>query len=294
MKVYFIQLTLTKACNQQCYYCDVYEKERETEVDTSFLIYVLNSLPEDTVIELSGGEPGLVKNLDVVFQVCYNHPHVKGIQLMSNGLVRKLGYEWIDKVKYNEHIIFDIDGQDIIKFYDLPIIEKPNMNYVIVTTEKTTKSLVKYWDQLGLDREIFWIKLMNPKTHDFSGYTGDLLKLFQLTGDDNSIEMIKFFKGETSLEFKRSLCFRQSPQPAIDMESKEIVHCATTLMKCERKKFTPENINLNFKCKLFNNIQHCRGCYTFDMSDHKMEDVMNSIKGVPVNRRVNEKMCFGF
>jgi len=293
MKVYFIQLTLTKSCNQKCYYCDVYEKEREVEVNLSFLHHILNCLPDNTLVELSGGEPGLVKNLDEVFQACYDHPNVKAIQLMSNGLVRKIGYDWIDKVKYNEHLIYEIDENKIMKFYNLPIVEKSNMHYVIVTTQKTTKSLIKNWNDFEFDRDMFWIKLMNPKTHDFSEYTDDLIKLFELKKDNNSIDMIKFFKGETSLEFQRSLCFRQSPQPAIDLESKEIVHCATTLMKSQREPFTKENMELNYRCKLFNDIQHCKKCYTFDMSAQKMEDIMNSIKGLPVNRRIDEKMYFG-
>lgn len=288
MKVYFIQLTLTKSCNQSCYYCDVYEDERPVETDIDFLKEILDLLPDNSIIELCGGEPGLVTNLDDVFKCCYDHPNVKGIQVMSNGLVRYLNYDWIDKVKYNEHLVFDVDDKDIIKFYDMDFIERPNINYVIVTTEKTTKSIVKNWEEFEFDKDMFWLKLMNPKTHDFSNYISDLWRLFELKRDMNSIMMIDFFRGQLGLNFKRNLCSKYSPQPAIDMETKEIVHCATILMKGERKPFNSDNFSLNLKGKLFHNKEFCEKCFTFDMNDQKLQDVMDSMRGRPVNRRYDD------
>lgn len=288
MKVYFVQLTLTKSCNQKCYYCDVFDEQRIVTVDLDFLKYVLNCHPNNTFVELSGGEPGLIENIDEVFKICYNHKNVKGIQLMSNGLMRKNNFDWMDKVSYYEHLIYDIEEKEIKKFYDLDFIERPNIKYVIVTTEKTTKSLVNNWKHFNFNKNMFWFKLMNPKTHNFFQYSEELIKLFQLVGDNNSIKMINFSKNKISLNFNRNLCSKFPPQPSIDFETKEIVHCATILMKGERRPFTRENIELNLKGKLFLNDSSCNNCFTFDMSPTKMEDCMKCIKGFPINRRYSD------
>ena len=46
--MYFIELMLTRKCNQSCYYCTTRAKGN-TKVDIDFLKYTLDLLPDDTV-----------------------------------------------------------------------------------------------------------------------------------------------------------------------------------------------------------------------------------------------------
>jgi organic radical activating enzyme len=286
MNVYFLQLTLTKNCNQNCYYCDVFQIKDEIEVDLDFLKYVLSCYPKNLMVELTGGETGLVKNLDDVYRICLDN--TVAIQVMSNGLVRKRGFDWLENVYYNEHLIKEIVDKDIIKFYDLDFEFKNKWKYVIVTTEITTKSLLKnqdHWNTI-LKSPFFWFKLMNPKTHDISRYSKELKDLFSIVNDSNSIDMIEYTEGIRNFDSKKILCQKYPPQPAIDFETKEIVHCATTLMKCERKPFTKQNVDLNLKSKLFTNFDSCVECYTFDTVPDKINRILSCLKGNLVNRRI--------
>jgi hypothetical protein len=132
-----------------------------------------------------------------------------------------------------------------------------------------------------------WFKLMNPKTHNFSKYYEDLIELFTKLNDQNSLLMLEYFMGNVSLDYNRSLCSKVTPQPAIDVEEKEIVYCATTLMKSARAPFNEENIKLHSQGKLFSKCKYCDECYTFDMNQNKLTDVLNTIKGFPTNRRID-------
>ena len=89
----------SKKCNQKCYYCNVYEPEGEVFIDLDFLKYVLDCCPFNTVIEFTGGEIGLIENLDENFKTMYDHINIKHMIALSNGLIRKKGVDWLDKVE---------------------------------------------------------------------------------------------------------------------------------------------------------------------------------------------------
>lgn len=290
MKVFFIELNLTRSCNCACSYCDIFRPVTdEPEVDIDFLKYVLKHYDTpNLMVELTGGEIGLIKNLDEVFKTVYNHKNVVKIQVMSNGLVRLRGVDWLDKVTYNEHLIYDIVDKDIKKHYDLPIIFRPNHYYVVVTTEKTTKSLLKnfdYFKSLRMFSSSFWYKIMNPKVVDIGKFHTDLEKFFGLLGDKNSIEMIECFRGK-DFSFKRSLCAKSNPQPAVDFETKELVHCGIVTMKCERSPATPQNVEESMRGVLFKEESYCDKCYTFDNSPGILERIIDCKKGKYWNRRI--------
>ena len=108
--MYYLQLFLTRNCNQSCYYCSIFRNKATEEVDLAKLKYILDEGPSDMAIEMTGGEIGLIPNLDNVFKLIHNHQSVKKIIVMSNGLVRKNGVDWLalDKVDYVEHLVKDI------------------------------------------------------------------------------------------------------------------------------------------------------------------------------------------
>ena len=97
MKVYFLQLILTKNCNQTCEYCNVFPmgENKYMEADLDFLKYILKFIPKNCMIEFCGGESGMVSNLNEAFEIVDSNPNVGIIQIMSNGLVRLKGHDFI-------------------------------------------------------------------------------------------------------------------------------------------------------------------------------------------------------
>ena len=104
--VFFVEFMLTRSCNFTCNHCDVYDRNGKTKVDIEFLKYVLELCPDDLMVEMTGGEIGLITNIDEVYRVIQSHEKVKYIQVMSNGLMRQRGTTWLkDVYRYNEHLI---------------------------------------------------------------------------------------------------------------------------------------------------------------------------------------------
>lgn len=299
MKLYFLEFILTTKCNQQCDYCNVYninKKETSLEIDLDFLNYVLKYIPDNTKIELCGGEPGILNNLDQAFNIVNSNPKVKAIQIMSNGLVRKNGYEWLENenVNYNEHLIKEITDKNIIKFYDeLDFIEKPRWKYVIVTTYKTIKSLLEnydYYKNLGLFSNKFWYKLMNPKTNSIEYFLPSIKDFFVKLKNEQSHDYTKYtldridflINREKNFNIKK-LCGMNSPLPTINFETKELIHCGAFLKHSRRYKFNKESFNRHLECSLFTLFeQYCKDCYIF--KDVSPQSITSCKKGIYYNQ----------
>ena len=300
MKVFFLELLVTKFCNQKCSYCNVYPTTKfknlnEVEVDIDFLNKILEYFNyENMFMEICGGEPGCVKNLDEVFKTLYNHKNIKGIQVMSNGLVRKLGYEWITnkKVIYNEHLVKSINDKNIIKFYDDLIFEKiKNRKYVIVTTEKTITSILKnfsFYKKLGMFDNMFWYKLLVDKTYSINGFQDKLINFYKKINQkdlQSNLTMIQYFiDGFESNITRKTLCAMNSPQPGIDFETKEILHCSAFLDRTNRVKFNKANCEKLLKMKLFNITDYCKSCYILDWTPEKIKCLIKSNNEIYTNR----------
>ena len=289
MKLYFLEFILTTKCNQQCEYCNVFNinpKETKLEVDIDFLKYILKLIPNNTIIEFCGGEPGLLSNLDDAFRLAVSSPKVEIVQVMSNGLVRLNGYDWLDRknVWYFEHLIQDIDGLEIKKFYNnLDFVESPGWKYVIVTTYRTTRSLLTHFDHykdLGMFGDMFWYKMMNPKVYGIEPFLPDIKEFFNMLGKecDNHYILDSLCKidsitsptiNNTALKYT---CGLNSPQPTINFETKEIFHCGAFLGPSKRYPFTEENFIKHLHCDLFTNMEnYCKSCYIY------MDNVAHSI-----------------
>jgi hypothetical protein len=262
--MYLVELFTTKKCNQSCYYCNVFRKDNLI-VDIDYLKYVLNLLPNDCAVEITGGEIGLLKNLDEVFQTIYGHKNISKIYALSNGLIRKKGVDWLDKVEYWEHLVYDIHEKEIELFYDLPL--DLNHVYVIVMTEKTTRSILKHWDYFeknGLFEKRFWFKMMNSKTHDISNYHKLLWGIYYIKKDKYHLEMIKSFRDKFYMMDRKIVCAKNSPNPFIDLQSKRLGHCSIFFDDTKTVPFNKENLELLMKCKLFGYTKYCEKCYNFD------------------------------
>jgi len=272
-----------------------YQNLQDVEVDIDFLNKVLDLFNyENMYIEICGGEPGCVNNIDDVFKTIYNHKNVKYIQIMSNGLLRKNGVDWITdkKVFYNEHIIKEINDKSIIKFYNLELDKVKNRKYVVVTSNQTIISILnnfEYYKELGLFESRFWYKILINKTNSIKQFYQKLKEFYiKINQDDlqSNLDMIQYFKDDNNLNIsKKMLCAKNSPQPAIDFESKELLHCSNFLNKTKRAKLTSINCQKQLDMELFNLGSYCKECYTFDYSSDKINCVLDSkFKKIYTNR----------
>lgn len=307
MNIYFLEFILTTKCNQQCSYCNVFDinkNKTNLEVDLDFLKYILKNIPDNTMIEFCGGEPGIIPNLNDVFNITNSNKKVKAIQIMSNGLVRKNNYDWLtnNNVWYYEHLIKDLDGKDILKFYnDLDFIENSKWKYIIVTTKKTINSLLlnfDYYKSIGLFSEFFWYKIMNPKVEGielFSEKVKEFFNKLKEISDEHYIEYtldrIDSINNESSFNIaERLLCGKNSPQPTIDFETKELVHCGAFLEHSSRVPYNKDNFLKHLKCNMFiEKYDYCKTCYIY--AGNKTQSIISCKKENFYNfesRRIDE------
>ena len=265
--MYTLDLLISKACNQDCYYCNVYKntkfKDKTPEVDIDFLKYALSCFDFNLNVIIGGGEPGIVSNLDEVYRTLKDTKKVKNIRLLSNGQVRLNDYDWLKDVDYFEHLIKDIKGTNLIKFYDLDIF--PNHKHwkqVIVTTENVVNSLLdnyEFFEDLGIFNDSFWFKTMNAKTHSAINFKENLIKFYDKIGKTN--ELYGIIEEDDK---KRRCCAKYPYMSSIDFEDKKFLHCNAHSIICERKELSKENVDLNLKGKLFNYNDYCSKCYVYN------------------------------
>jgi len=263
--MYFIELMATKKCNNTCYYCTTH-KDDKTIVDIDYLKWVLDQCPSELGVEMTGGEIGLLSNLDEFYKTVKDHPHVKYIMALSNGLVRKIGVDWIDDVEYWEHLVYDISDRKIIRFYP-ELGFNQDHKYVIVTTEKTTKSLLnnwKYFKDIGLFQDKFYYKLMNHKSSiSIDSYFDELAELYTRLDREYEQRMLLAYKIKNFLKVERKCCQMNSPNPFVDLQTGEVGHCAININESIKYKFNKENLDKIINGKMIP-PSYCETCYAFD------------------------------
>lgn len=264
--MYYIELILTTNCNQDCYYCNIFNEHKIVEVDLNYLDYVLINLPDNCGVEITGGEIGLISNIDEVILKILQSNKIKHTTVLSNGLIKFKSDLWKECDEYWEHLIFDIDEKEIKKFYDLNLDE--NHKYIIVTTETTTKSILNNWDHfnnLGLFKKNFFYKLMNGKTHTIKNYTKELFELYGKLKDKYCLDMLMHFSTNGKfMKKEKQLCMINTPNPFIDFETKQLGHCAIFHPDSQTVPFSSKNVKDLTDRVLFDNFKCCSKCYCFD------------------------------
>ena len=261
---------LTKKCNKECYYCTTHSND-PVEVDMDYLKWVLDQLPSETGVELTGGEIGLIENIDEIYRVVRDHPSIQDIAVLSNGLMRQRGIDWLGEVEYWEHLIHEIKGREIIKFYSNLDLDQPH-KYIIIATEGTTRSLLANWDyfwKLGLFRHNFDYKIMNHKSQtDISSYTPELDVLYRKLNNVYFKKMLLHFRMSSYMELQKELCQEWSPNPFIDFQTKQLGHCAMNVPMSNKVEFTKENL-IRLMRGDFSENDYCQKCYSFDNGDNR-------------------------
>ena len=241
-----IDFLLYMSCNKNCHYCTSYTLEmRNLTVDMDFLRKVLGYLKNYKVrVNLLGGEPGLIKNLDeVIAEIKKNDNHVCSV--LSNSFVRKR-YPWIleDKeILYVEHNILDWYEHEVTKLgnYGDFVPENDMNNYnVVVKTPNYFKYRHKY-------PEI--VKKLEHKNTMWKAFNG------------RSAEFTDIIQAD---EIDRKMCAAFPMVPVIDFEKRHIVHCskkfANNTELSKTFELTQENIDKMMNFQLFKYENYCKTC----------------------------------
>ena len=240
-----IDFFLSMSCNKNCHYCTSYTLEmRNLTVDMDFLRKTLGYLKKYKVrVNLLGGEPGLIKNLDeVISEIKKNPNHVCSV--LSNSFVRKR-YPHIleDKdILYVEHNILDWYDNEVKKLGNFDYVPENDFNNynVVVRTPNYFKYKDKYPEVIKkLDHKNTMWKAFNGRSPEFT----DVIQ---------------------AAEIDRKMCASFPMVPVIDFEKRHIVHCSKKFANNKElsKTFdlTQENIDKMMNFRLFKYENYCKTC----------------------------------
>ena len=240
-----IDFFLSMSCNKNCHYCTSYTLEmRNLTVDMDFLKQTLGYLKKYKVrVNLLGGEPGLIKNLDeVISEIKKNPNHVCSV--LSNSFVRKR-YPHIleDKdILYVEHNILDWYEDEVKKLGNFDYVPENDFNNynVVVRTPNYFKYKDKYPEVIKkLDHKNTMWKAFNGRSPEFT----DVIQ---------------------AAEIDRKMCASFPMVPVIDFEKRHIVHCSKKFANNKElsKTFdlTQENIDKMMNFRLFKYENYCKTC----------------------------------
>jgi len=240
-----IDFFLSMSCNKNCHYCTSYTLEmRNLTVDMDFLRQTLGYLKKYKVrVNLLGGEPGLIKNLDeVISEIKKNPNHVCSV--LSNSFVRKR-YPHIleDKdILYVEHNILDWYEDEVKKLVNFDYVPENDFNNYNVVVR--TPNYFKYKDKYP--EVIKKLEHKNTMWKAFNGRSPEFTDVIQ------------------AAEIDRKMCASFPMVPVIDFEKRHIVHCSKKFANNKElsKTFdlTQENIDKMMNFRLFKYENYCKTC----------------------------------
>lgn len=235
-----IDFYLSKSCNKSCHYCTAWTLEmRNLDVDMDFLSRTLDYLsPYKTRINLLGGEPGLIKNLDEVIYKIKSYDNFV-CSVLSNSFVRKR-YQWVledPDILYMEHLVLDFYEDRIEKLGNYDFFEendKNNYNVVIMTPN--------YFEY----RKNHDLKILDHKNTLFKHFNS---RSPEWTKTDQEPELI------------RRICAAFPSVPVVDFELRKIRHCSKKVINGSRQfEITKENIDKMMNFELFEFEEYCKTC----------------------------------
>ncbi len=240
-----IDFFLSMSCNKNCHYCTSYTLEmRNLTVDMDFLRQTLKYLKDYKVrVNLLGGEPGLIKNLDdVISEIKKNNNHICSV--LSNSFIRKR-YPHIleDKdILYVEHNILDWYEDEVKKLGNFDYVPENDMNNYNVVVR--TPNYFKYKDN-------------HPEVVEKLDHNNTMWKAF----NGRSPEFTDVIQ---AAEIDRKMCAAFPMVPVIDFEKRHIVHCSKKFANNKElsKTFnlTQENIDKMMNFGLFKYESYCKTC----------------------------------
>lgn len=272
-------ILLTRKCNQRCYYCNNFNVNSDfTEIDIDYLDWILNLYTQhipNIHVELSGGEPGLISNIDQVFELLIKKESVKKVSVLSNGMIRKLGYNLKDVFKnkfygYTEHFCLEIRDKDILFFYpELPFYDLKSdwIDFVLVLSDVTLDSLlanIKHYQNI-YNLPIQWKSITPKKYYPTDDYIQKIEKFFNIILKYNSnaivdLARINLLKQKNKTNLYKT-CSKISIFQFIDLEYKKIGMCSMQVEQSTKYDITNENIKKAITGTLFSHNSFCEKCY---------------------------------
>lgn len=236
-----VDFYLTKSCNKTCHYCQSWTLEmRNLEVDMDFLRHTLECFKGNkTIIQLLGGEPALVKNLNEVIAMIQEYPEFR-VTVLSNSLIR-IKYPNIvedQSIYYLEHLVLDFHEDRI---------------------EKLGPKSFDFFPENDLNN--YNIVIMTPGYYEYR-------KNFKLNYIDHKNTMLKQYNSrsptfsilEQAPLLTRQICSKFPLVPVIDFEERKLRHCSKKINESKRYEITKENINKLFDYTLFEFEDYCDKC----------------------------------
>lgn len=235
-----VDFYLSKSCNKSCYYCTAWTLEmRNLDVDMDFLRHTLDCFaPYKTRVNLLGGEPGLIKNLDEVVDEIKKYENLIP-SVLSNSFVRKRYPHMLDDptIYYVEHLVLDFHEDKIEKLGNFDFIPENDLNNYNVIIK--TPNYFKY-----------------RENHDLSqiDHKNTILKPYNARSPEYDVS-------EQAPEIERKLCAKFPSVPVIDFEIQKIRHCSKKVINGSRQyDITEDNIGKMMRFELFEYEEYCKIC----------------------------------
>jgi hypothetical protein len=179
------------------------------------------------MVEICGGETGLIDNIGDVVSFLKSHKSVKKTQIMSNGLLRVKHPDIITEFDfYNEHLVRDIVGVNVHKFHDMDYCDAAKT--VVVMTENTTRSLLEYPEQYAhmINSDKFWFKMFVERKLGVSTSHVRMMREFYNNNDVLHADYYKKMLTFPADKFARAVCAKSPFLPCIDLVNDKMIHCA--------------------------------------------------------------------
>lgn len=289
-RYYKLGVLLSHYCNQKCEYCNNYSDKVNTIVDIDYLMHILDAYHkygiDNMYVELSGGEPGLLTNIDDIISELYSLPYIVKLDVLSNGYMRKYKYYLLEaypKLTCIEHTAKQIVGKDIKYFYDDITYynnEYKNVEQLLVLDEVTVDSLIdnfEYYRDEGFFKHNIFLKIVTPKNIELSkkliakyNTLYDKLDSILLKNNDSKLYMDRYFLTRNTFEKIRNVCCRISSMQYIDLENNIIGQCSMNIEETNKAEITEQNIAATIKGNLFTKkSKFCDKCIKYSSSAYK-------------------------
>lgn len=236
-------------------------------VDLDFLERVLSNLKHPMSITLSGGEPGLIKNISDVVSMIDNCPNVSKINILSNGkITTKIDMASIQtKLEYRRHAI---TLEEIGSDYNSSI----DMSYVVVLDDDMLETAnPEEYKQYPIEWKLLTPKTSYPTTEymlkatDFYQHVLDIKELHPKTRKfvdyhmDTSVKA--FFRSKSDAH--QRLCARLPLSMFIEFPTKSIGHCSMDVCRSQKYLYSKEKFDEAMNGLLFQLEEQCTECYKY-------------------------------
>jgi organic radical activating enzyme len=239
-----VDFYLTKSCNKDCHYCTAWTKEmRNLDVDMDFLRHTLESFRGNKLlVQLLGGEPGLVNNLDEVIAEIKKYPEYR-VSILSNSLIRKRYPHILEdpSIYYQEHLIRDFhkDGMETLGLKKYKFFDENNLNNYNVVIK--TPGFFEYFES-------------RPKELAKLNHKNTTLKVYNSRSP--SYQVI-----EQAPLLTRKICSKFPSVPVVDFEMQKIRHCSKKVINGSRTfEINYENCQKMMNFELFEFESYCDTC----------------------------------